>query len=177
MSRRFNKNSREGFIIVISLTLMLVMTTMGVGLYYSSKQSSEQIGMNIGKSDSLYSAEACIAEARLWLKQNSATDVPCKGKTPGKICDRVAITKMSEWAMSGESQIFKNRSESQSYSCSISLLGSIAFEGGEGVGFDIGETDSYGNIPVSTKYLYRIRSTGTINSNTSTVEVIDSMIF
>ena len=72
MSRRLNKNSREGFIIVISLVLMLVMTTMGVGLYYSSKQSAVEVADNVSRSDALYSAEACLAEARLWLKVSSA---------------------------------------------------------------------------------------------------------
>ena len=90
---------------------------------------------------------------------------------------------MSKWQLSSESQVFKNRTQNQLYQCSIALLGMVAYEGGEGVGFDIGESDSYGQNIVNTKYMYRIRSTGTLNSNSgtknfsSTVEVIDSMIF
>ena len=153
MSRRLNKNSREGFIIVISLTLMLVMTTMGIGLYYASKKATEQVDIYIGKSDSLYSAEACIAEARLWLKANSATDAPCKNIVPGKICHNVTTGKMSKWKMSNDSQILQNRNTAQIYTCTISLLGSAATSGGEGTGFDIGESDDYGNSSVNTKYL------------------------
>ena len=186
MSRRLNKNSKEGFIIVISLTLMLVMTTMGVGLYYSSKQSAVEVADNVSRSDALYSAEACIAEARLWLKVNSASDAPCKNVAAGKKCHSIpknGMTKMSKWKLSNDSQTLQNRNEVQNYSCTIALLGSVAYEGGEGVGFDIGESDSYGQNIVNTKYMYRIRSTGTLNSNSgtknfsSTVEVIDSMIF
>ena len=44
MKTSLNSGKREGFIIVISLTLMLVMMTMGVGLYYSTKQSAELVG-------------------------------------------------------------------------------------------------------------------------------------
>ena len=183
MSRRLNKNSREGFIIVISLVLMLVMTTMGVGLYYSSKQSAVEVADNVSRSDALYSAEACLAEARLWLKVNSASDAPCKNVAAVKICHNVTQAKMSKWKLSNDSQTLQNRNEVQKYSCTIALLGSVAYEGGEGVGFDIGESDSYGQNIVNTKYMYRIRSTGTLNSNSgtknfsSTVEVIDSMIF
>ena len=183
MSRRLNKNSREGFIIVISLMLMLVMTTMGVGLYYSSKQTSKEVANNISRSDALYTAEACIADARLWLKVNSTPDAPCLNVEPGKICQNVTSQNMSRWSLTNDSQILQNRNEVQKYSCTIALLGSVAYEGGEGVGFDIGESDSYGQNIVNTKYMYRIRSTGTLNSNSgtknfsSTVEVIDSMIF
>ena len=183
MRRRLNKNSREGFIIVISLTLMLVMTTMGVGLYYSSKQSAVEVADNISRSDALYSAEACIAEARLWLKVNSASDAPCKNVAAGKICHTVSQAKMSKWKLSNDSQTLQNRNDVQKYGCTIALLGSVAYEGGEGIGFDIGESDSYGQNIVNTKYMYRIRSNGTLNSNSgtknfsSTVEVIDSMIF
>ncbi|MEN9017241.1 MAG: hypothetical protein ABF331_01880 [Hellea sp.] len=186
MSKTLNKNSREGFIIVISLTLMLVMTTMGIGLYYASKKATEQVDIYIGKSDSLYSAEACIAEARLWLKANSATDAPCKNIVPGKICHNVTTGKMSKWKMPNDSQILQNRSAAQSYSCSIALLASVEYEADEVVGFDIGESDSYGDIAGKTKFLYKIRSTGAINEgvnsglltlHSSTVEVIDSMIF
>ena len=177
------KNNRPGFIIVISLVLMLVMTTMGVGLYYSSKQSAVEVADNITRSDALYSAEACITEARLWLKVNSASSAPCKNVAAGKICHTVTQTKMSKWKLSNDSKILQSRNDVQKYSCTIALLGSVAYEGGEGVGFDIGESDSYGQNTVNTKYMYRIRSNGTLNSNSgtknfsSTVEVIDSMIF
>ena len=78
MNTPIHSSKRDGFIIVVSLTLMLVMMTMGIGLYYSTKQSSELVGKGISKSDSFYSAESCIAEARLWLKKESKAGAPLR---------------------------------------------------------------------------------------------------
>ena len=183
MNTPLNSGYRKGFIIVISLTLMLVMMTMGIGLYYSSKQSAELVGSSVTKSDSFYSAETCIAEARLWLKVASVSGAPCKNKAPGTICHSIASAKMSKWQLSSESQVFKNRTQNQLYQCSIALLGMVAYEGGEGVGFDVGEGSGYDAQATQTKYLYRIRAKGSLNSNSGThnflseVEVIDSMVF
>ena len=186
MNNSLNKNSRESFIIVISLTLMLVMTTMGIGLYYSSKQAAELAGANITKSDSFYSAESCIAEARLWLKNESKKGAPCDTVAAGSLCHSISSSQMSKWQLSVESQVFKNRSQNQRYQCTIALLGKVAYEGGEGFGFDIGE-GGYSSASTNTKYLYRIRSQGTLRSGQSAnnsasnflsmVEVIDSMVF
>ena len=93
MNTPLNSGNRNGFIIVISLTLMLVMMTMGIGLYYSSKQSAELVGASVTKSDSFYSAESCIAEARLWLKVASVSGAPCKNTAAGKICHSISSAK------------------------------------------------------------------------------------
>jgi len=73
--------------------LMLVMMTMGIGLYYSSKQSAELVGSSVTKSDSFYSAETCIAEARLWLKVASVSGAPCKNTAAGTICHSISSAK------------------------------------------------------------------------------------
>jgi|TARA_B100000929_G_C15418447_1_gene390509 type IV pilus assembly protein PilX len=178
MSISRQSNNREGFIIVISLILMLVMMTMGVGLYYSSKQSSEQVGINVTKSDAFYAAESCITEAKIWLEKNGSSSAPCKNVAAGNVCHTINSTKMSKWQLSAESQTFKNRTKSQNYKCSISLLGKVSYEeGGKGTGFDIGESDSYVGAKTKTKYLYRIGSSGFIGNFKSEVEVIASMIF
>jgi|TARA_B110000196_G_scaffold45158_1_gene35567 type IV pilus assembly protein PilX len=182
MNTQINNNSRKGFIIVISLTLMLVMMTMGIGLYFSSKQASEMVGKNVNKSDSFYAAESCIVDARSWLKAQAASGIPCKSSTAGALCHTVTSQSMSKWVLSAESQTFKNRAQSQTYTCTIALLGTVAYEGGEGSGFDVGE-GGYGGSTTNTKYMYRTRSRGIISSNSgfndfeSSVEVIDSMIF
>jgi Tfp pilus assembly protein PilX len=182
MNTQINNNSRKGFIIVISLTLMLVMMTMGIALYYSSKQASELVGKNVNKSDSFYAAESCIVDARGWLKTQAASGIPCKSTASGQLCHTVASQSMSKWVLSSESQTFKNRAQSQTYTCTIALLGTVAYEGGEGSGFDVGE-GGYGGSTTNTKYMYRTRSRGIISSNSgfndfeSSVEVIDSMIF
>jgi len=182
MNTQINNNSRKGFIIVISLTLMLVMMTMGIALYYSSKQASELVGKNVNKSDSFYAAESCIVDARGWLKTQAASGIPCKSTASGQLCHTVASQSMSKWVLSSESQTFKNRAKSQTYTCTIALLGTVAYEGGEGSGFDVGE-GGYGGSTTNTKYMYRIRSKGIVGNNSglndfaSSVEVIDSMIF
>ena len=177
MSISRQPGSRKGFIIVITLVLMLVMTTMGVGLYYSTKQTAQEVGVNVNRSETFYAAESCIAEAKHWIKKESIKAAPCINKSIGSTCHSISSTKMSKWKLSGESQNFKNRTESQRYECSISLLGKVTYVGGEGVGFDIGESDTYGNVLTNTKYMYRINSKGFVGNLSSEVEEVVSMIF
>jgi Tfp pilus assembly protein PilX len=185
-----NLNNRNGFIIVISLTLMLVMTSMGIGLYYSSKKTAELVGENVIKSDSFYAAETCIAEARLWLQAEATRlgSAPCGNTVAGTICQNATnnanfSSNMTTWNLPTDPQRLRNRAQNQNYICSISLLGSVAFEGGDGTGFDIGKGTQYGNAAIQTKFMYRIRASGSLSTNTgfnnfsSEVEVIDSMIF
>ena len=122
MNTPLNLGNRKGFIIVISLTLMLVMTSMGIGLYYSTKQTTKLVGASVTKLDSFYSAETCLAEARLWLKVQSASGAPCKNAAAGTVCKSITSEKMSKWQLVDESQKFKNRTQNQSYSCTIALL-------------------------------------------------------
>ena len=64
------KNNRNGFIIVATLILMLIMTTMGIGLYYSSKQAAKEVSLNVDKRSYLFNAESCLTEAIHWLEIN-----------------------------------------------------------------------------------------------------------
>ena len=175
ISRQLGK--RQGFIIVITLVLMLVMTTMGVGLNYSTKQTAQQVGVNVNRSETFYAAESCITEAKHWLQKKSVSGAPCINKSIGSTCHSISSTKMSKWKLSGENQMFKNRTEGQRYKCSVSLLGKVTYEGGEGVGFDIGESETYGNVLTNTKYMYRINSKGFVGNLSSEVEEVVSMIF
>ena len=170
-------NPRNGFIIVITLVLLLVMTTMGIGLFYSTKQTAKQVGISGSRTETFYSAESCITEAVNWLENDAINGAPCRNKSVGSICYSISNTKMTKWKLSGEKQSHINRMNAQGYKCSISLLGSVTFEGGEGVGFDIGESDSYSNVKTSTKYIYKINSTGYADKSMSEIEVIASMIF
>jgi len=170
-------NTRKGFIIVITLVLLLVMTTMGIGLFYSTKQTAKQVSISGSKTGTFYSAESCIADAVNWLENDAVNGAPCRNKSVGSICHSISNAKMTKWKLSGEKQSQVNRMSAQGYKCNISLSGSVAFEGGEGVGFDIGESDSYSNVKTSTKYIYKINSTGYADKSISEVEVITSMIF
>ena len=170
-------HNRKGFIIVITLVLLLVMTTMGIGLFYSTKQTAKQVSISGSKTGTFYSAESCIAESINWLENKAINGAPCRNKSIGSICHSISNKKMTKWKLTGEKKSHINRMHAQGYKCSISLLGSVAFEGDEGVGFDIGESDSYSNVKTSTKYIYKINSTGYTDKSISEIEVITSMIF
>ena len=70
-------NYRKGSIIVITLILLVVMTTMGVGLLHSTKKTAQQVGKSVNRVESLYSAESCIVEAVQWLENAATSGVPC----------------------------------------------------------------------------------------------------
>ena len=177
MNTLISNRTRKGSIIIITLILLVVMTSMGVGLYYSTKNTAEQVSVSGSRTETFYSSESCITEAVNWLENDAVNGAPCRNKSVGSICHSISNTKMTKWKLSGEKQSQVNRMSAQGYKCNISLLGSVAFEGGEGVGFDIGESDSYSNVKTSTKYIYKINSTGYADKSTSEVEVITSMVF
>lgn len=108
-------HTRQGSIIIITLVLLLVMTTMGVGLYYSTKQTVEQVTVSGNRSEALYSSETCVAEAVKQLE----TDGTTSGEPINADMDHV------NWVLSGETPAQKNRMSAQKYTCNISLLGTI----------------------------------------------------
>jgi Tfp pilus assembly protein PilX len=171
------KHTRQGSIIVITLVLLLVMTSMAVGLYYSTLHTAKQVAISGNRSEALYSSESCIVEAIDWLEIEVAKGTPpCKGSS-GACPTITANMNNSKWRLSGESVNQQNRIGAQSYQCEIFPLASIV-SAGSGVGFDIGGSDIYSGSSARTKYLYKIRSkTNGANSVTSQVEVIVSTIF
>ncbi len=173
-------NYRKGSIIVITLILLLVMTTMGVGLFYSTKQTAKQVSISGSRTESLYTAESCITEAVHWLETESAKGPPCKNSGTGNVCKSISSKRMDQWGLSGESSAQRNRMNAHRYRCDISLLGTISSGSGAGVGtgFDVGQSGSYSGTSTSTKYLYKIkaRADGS-NKVMSEVEIIASTIF
>jgi len=160
-------NTRKGFIIVITLVILLVMTTMGVGLFYSTKQIAKQVGISGSRTEALYSSESCITRAAHWIEEQSANGPPCQSQGAGKFCKRVWETA---------SQI--NRMNTHGYTCDISLLGTVAASGGSGTGSNIGQNNSYGGSATSTKYLYKIKvKANASNKVVSEVEAVVSTIF
>ena len=57
LDHQFWAHRERGAILVVSLIVTLVMTTMGVGLFYVSDRSFEQMETNTSRSETLYSAE------------------------------------------------------------------------------------------------------------------------
>ena len=74
MRADFKTNRESGAIMVISLILTLVMTTMGIGLFYVANRTSDQIEANTNRSETLYSAETCIDQATRWITKEALTD-------------------------------------------------------------------------------------------------------
>jgi type IV pilus assembly protein PilX len=172
------RNTRKGFIIVITLIILLVMTTMGIGLFYSTKQTAKQVSISGSRTESLYTAESCITEAVHWIEIESAKGTLRKNCTKGSICKRFNSKRMDQWSLSGESTVQRNRMNAHRYRCDISLLGTVSSGSGTGTGFDVSQSGSYGGGTTSTKYLYKIKVRADGSDNVmSEVEVIASTIF
>ena len=171
-------NTRKGFIIVITLILLLVMTTMGIGLFYSTKQTAKQVGISGNRTEALYTAESCITEAVHWIEIESAKGPPCKGAGAGNICKSITSKRMGQWQLSGETTTQRNRMNAHRYRCDISLMGTISSDSDSGTGFDVGQSSSYGGTSISTKYLYRIKARADGSDNVMReVEIVASTIF
>jgi len=180
MNKLMTNNYRQGSIIVVTLILLLVMTTMGVGLLYSTKKSAEQVGKSVNRVESLYSAESCIVEAVQWLENAAKSGVPCKGgscfSSNQKSMSRWEL--ISEWGGDKKAQAHKTKVANQKYICSVEWLGQEASDSTTGTGFDVGSSSSYGGGATQTKHLYKITSTGSNDGHIkSKVEVITSLIF
>ena len=171
-------NTRKGFIIVITLIILLVMTTMGIGLFYSTKQTVKQVSISGNRTESLYTAESCITEAVHWIEIESAKGPPCKSAGTGNLCKSIRSKRMGQWQLSGENTTQRDRMNAHRYRCDISLLGTISSSSGAGTGFDVGQSGSYGGSTTSTKYLYKIKARADGSDNVmSEVEVVASTIF
>jgi len=155
-------NTRKGFIIVITLIILLVMTTMGIGMFYSTKQTAKQVSISGNRAESLYTAESCITEAVHWIEIESAKGgPPCQSEGAGNLCKSIENRHMGEWKLSGENKTQSKRMNAHRYRCDISLLGTIS-------------SDS----DTSTKYLYKIKARADGSNNVvSEVEIIASIIF
>ena len=165
------KNNRPGFIIVVTLILMLVMTTMGIGLYYSSKQAAKEVSSNTDKRSYLFNAESCVTEAIHWLEVNyNRCGI-------GSICKTITTSNgMNKWDI-GETNKRKKQMESQGYTCEIQKMKVKSLNAG-GVGFDVGQDDNYESEDTIKKHYFKINSNGfDVGGNDKTaVEVIVSII-
>ena len=179
MTLQHQAKTRKGSILVVTLILLLVMTTMGVGLLYSTKKSAQQVGRSVDKTASLYSAESCIVDAVKWLENAAKSGVPCKNGG----CFNSRQKNMSRWELSNEwsgdkkAQAHKNKAKNQKYECRIYLVGEVMHGDDEGIGFDIGESETYNNVSTNAKYMYRINSKSFVGNLTSEVEEFVSITF
>ena len=171
MSISRQPGTRQGFIIVVTLTLMLVMMTMGVALFYSAKQTVKQVNTNVEKRSYLFTAESCITEAIHWLETNSDSCTKA-----GTVCKTInASNGMNKWDI-GEADKRKTQMGTQGYQCKIQNMKALNDVSGEGS--DVGQGSEYQAKATDAKYYYRITSDGfNIGSESkTTVEVIVSLI-
>ena len=172
MSISRQPGTRQGFIIVVTLVLMLVMMTMGVALFYSAKQTVKQVNTNVEKRSYLFTAESCITEAIHWLEINSGS---CR--KAGRVCKTINATNgMNKWDI-GEADKRKTQMGTQGYQCQIQSMKVLNLDDG-GEGFDVGQGDGYEAQVTSTKNYYKITSNGfNIGGDSkTTVEIIVSLI-
>jgi len=172
-------SSQRGAIIVITLVLLLVMTTMGVGLVYVTSNSSKQVSLNISRTESLHTSETCIQNLVGWLEQESSKGPPCKDSGTN-VCKHIGRRGMGIWGLSAESSKSRDKISKHSQECWLYLLNTVSAQGNGsvGTGFDVAQGGNYGGASTSTKYIYRIISNGLGPNQASTdIEVIVSMIF
>lgn len=173
-----NRQEKEqGVILVLALIMMLVMSTMGIGLWYTADREVQQVTATINRSETLYSAETCVEVAARWLETEAAKDPPCKNKGIGTICKRFnGKMDASEWQVSSEDSKQRGKMASHTYECTVTLTESIAVQDQVSAGFDVGQSSGYGGSAPSTKYLYKIESHGLAENNIrSDVEIIASI--
>jgi Tfp pilus assembly protein PilX len=172
MSISRQPGTRQGFIIVVTLTLMLVMMTMGIALFYSAKQTVEQVNSNMEKRSYLFTAESCITEAIQWLEINSASCTK-----PGTVCKTIkASNGMNKWDI-GEADKRKTQMGTQGYQCQIQNMKVLNLDI-SGEGSNVGQGGEYAAKVTDSKYYYKITSDGfNIGGDSkTTVEIIVSLI-
>ena len=169
-------------IMVLSMIMLLVMTTMGIGLWYVADREIQRVTTTINRSETLYSSETCVDEAINWLRDEAAKGPPCKGCTPFTTIRTIPNSgnrKMNtpDWKVGTENTKQREKMASHEYRCTVKLITTVATQGQAGTGFDVGQSSSYGGSATQTKYLYQIRSYGLSPNNIrSDVEVIASIV-
>ena len=169
------QSSREGFVIVITLVLLLVMTTMGIGLFYETKKTASQVRSNNSNSETLYSAESCIAEARRWLDRERESRMPCESSPEGLVCRTIGEKYMSDSSARVDSSVTSDsRLSPHYYKCEVIRLSTVSTEvsgatgsSGDGEeGYDVSDDVGTGVIISNISY-YKIRSKACVTSSSS----------
>jgi len=183
-------STREGFVIVITLVLLLVMTTMGIGLFYETKKTANQVRSNNNNSETLYSAESCIAEAKRWLNVEKEIRTPCEGFTEGSVCKVIGEKYMGDSPIRIDSSVSSDsRLSAHYYRCEITRLSTVSTEvegggGGSGDGeeeYDFSD-DSSAEVVVSNISYYKIRSkacvstSGSCDSDNPNITIVEEIV-
>jgi Tfp pilus assembly protein PilX len=179
--KAFGKPSSErGVVVMISLVLLVVMTTMGVGLVYTTGRNDKSASQKINHSQALHASETCIQNILQWMAVNGVTAPPCKNKTTGR-CYQIKNRTMasSDYSISGSQQKQQTKMARHKYQCEVSLLTTLSGKNNSGMntGFSVGQSSAYGGASTQTKYIYLIRTKSNGTTSSAHVEVVASMIF
>jgi len=118
-------SSQQGALIVVTLIMLMVMTTMGVGLLHITNKESKQIAISANSAETLHTAETCVEEAIQWLQKKALTEIPCKDSPVGRTCHRVRTKNMDSWRLSDEKGAHSEKLRRQYYSCDIARLDTV----------------------------------------------------
>jgi len=81
------KKSEEGFVLVLSLLLLVIMTTIGAGLVFTASKQSAQSSSWANYQQAFYAAETGLEEARSWLDEK----IYIEGIIPNEKTDETAL--------------------------------------------------------------------------------------
>jgi Tfp pilus assembly protein PilX len=153
--RTFGKpSSEQGVVVMVSLVLLVVMTTMGVGLVYTTGRNDKGASQKINHSQALHTSETCIQNMMQWMAVNGVTAPPCKNKTTGR-CYQIKNRTMasSDYSIFGSQQKHKTKMARYKYQCEVSLLTVLS---------------------AKNKYIYLIRTKSNDTTSSAKVEVVAS---
>jgi len=179
MNKQTLPTNKKASVIVFALVIIMIMTSMGIGLYYSSKQAAMQIASSTNKTQLLYAAESCITESIQKIKTASNLAPPCTKQNPA-LCQKPiygGLDKLNKYFDFKETKAQRQQLKNYTYECRISLLGTDRLAIDAGVGSDVGSDITYNNMK-KTKYLYKIKAQADGQGRAkSTIEVVTSIIY
>ena len=148
MNKQTLPTNKKASVIVFALVIIMIMTSMGIGLYYSSKQAAMQIASSTNKTQLLYAAESCITESIQKIKTASNLAPPCTKQNPA-LCQKPiygGLDKLNKYFDFKETKAQRQQLKNYTYECRISLLGTDRLAIDAGVGSDVGSDITYNNL-------------------------------
>jgi Tfp pilus assembly protein PilX len=170
-------NQQGGFVLIVAVMMLVIITTMGLGLLKYTEYEIEKVSQLESSVDLMNTAENCIVEAANLLEQTGKTMPPCENGAALKACLNVS-NKMTKWNRSSDSNKLKNKSTDLDYKCAIKPLSRETADGG-GAGYEVGQQNVYGQATTNTKYLYLIEAEASESGQTNKVkvDVVASMVY
>jgi len=148
-------------------------------LFYETKKTANQVRSNNNNSETLYSAESCIAEARRWLDRERESRTPCESSPEGLVCRTIGEKYMSDDSARVDSSVTSDsRLSAHYYRCEITRLSTVSTEvssSGDGEErYDVSDDVGTGVIISNISY-YKITS-GSCDSDNPNVTIVEEIV-